>query len=139
MKLDEAIAGTLGSLDELEQELIEKQTELANELADVETALSRITAIREAAIGGGKSPKKRDARNDRQRIEENREAVLGHLRTLDEPVRAGAIAEALDRDPRGTGATTTTAALLATRPQRGQRDQDGGLGPEARGGRAPRS
>jgi hypothetical protein len=104
MKLDEAIAGTLGSLDELEQELIEKQTELANELADVETALSRITAIREAAIGGGKSPKKRDARNDRQRIEENREAVLGHLRTLDEPVRAGAIAEALDRDPRGTGA-----------------------------------
>jgi hypothetical protein len=31
MKLDEAIAGTLGSLDELEQELIEKQTELANE------------------------------------------------------------------------------------------------------------
>jgi hypothetical protein len=104
MKLDEAIAGTLGNLDELEQELIETQTRLANELADVETALSRINAIREAAIGGGKSQKKRDARSDRQRIEENREAVLGFLRTRGEPVRAGVIAEALDRDPRGTGA-----------------------------------
>lgn len=104
MKLEEAIAGTLGSLDELEQELIEKQTELANELADVETALTRITAIRQAAIGGNSKPRRTGAATERNQQAENRERVLAYLRSAEGLQPASAIAEGAGRDARGVGA-----------------------------------
>lgn len=108
--LSGVFAGMLGELETEETKLIAKQSELAKELADVESELARLANVRAAMMG--QPPKRTTTRrksgaNGAQKLGETAQAIMAWAREQSEPWTGGDVARALGKDSRGVGSSLT--------------------------------